>query len=377
MSKTIELAKALISCPSVTPNDVGCQELLIQKLQSLHFNIERLQYGDVTNLWARRGQERPLFVFAGHTDVVPPGPKDQWKYDPFDPQIENDYLYGRGATDMKSSIAAMVIACEQFIHHHPHHSGSIAFLITSDEEGVATHGTVKVLEHLAQQKQIIDWCLVGEATSSKIFGDTIKNGRRGSLNGKLIIHGKQGHIAYPELGNNPIHAVSSALVELTQQLWDKGDDFFPATQLQISNIHAGTGADNVIPNDLEILFNFRYSPAVTAEKLKSEVERILTDHHLRYTLTWRLSGEPFLTQPGTLVEACQKAIHQVTGNTASLSTSGGTSDGRFIAKTGCQVIEFGPCNESAHKINECIRVADLENLTHIYFELLKNVFGEK
>ena len=377
MSDTLELAKTLIACPSITPDDAGCQEILIKRLQALNFQIERLQYGAVTNLWARRGTNRPLFVFAGHTDVVPPGPLDQWQHPPFEPIVKNDFLYGRGATDMKSSIAAMLVACEQFLKQHPDHSGSIAFLITSDEEGVAQEGTVKVLEHLAKQDQIIDWCLVGESTSSKIFGDTIKNGRRGSLNGHLIIEGKQGHIAYPELANNPIHAITPALLELIQKQWDHGDDFFPATRLQVSNIHAGTGADNVIPQQLELVFNFRFSPAVTAEQLKAEVERILNAHSLQYTLHWRLSGEPFITAPGSLVNACQNAIEKVTGNTAVLSTSGGTSDGRFIAKTGCQVLEFGPCNESAHKIDECILVADLEKLTRIYFELLKNLFDSE
>ncbi len=375
MSATFDLACDLISRPSVTPDDMGCQEVMIQRLEAIGFTIERLRFDDVDNFWARRGTATPLFAFAGHTDVVPTGPKDQWHTDPFKPEVRDGMLYGRGAADMKGSLAAMVTACEQFVAEHADHKGSIAFLITSDEEGPSINGTVKVVEHLEARGEKIDWCLVGEPTSTSQVGDIIKNGRRGSLGCQLTIHGVQGHIAYPHLAQNPIHLFSPALTELAEIEWDQGNQYFPATSFQISNINGGTGATNVIPGDLNIVFNFRFSTEVTEQQLRDGVEAVLNKHQLNYTINWILSGNPFLTPPGTLVNATIAAIKDTTGIDAALSTSGGTSDGRFIAPTGSQVIELGPRNDTIHKINECVNAKDLDKLSAIYEGILKKLLG--
>ncbi len=374
-SPTLALAMELIRRRSVTPEDAGCQALLAQRLKPLGFTIDWMRFGEVENLWARRGAEGPLFVFAGHTDVVPPGPEVQWQSPPFEPTLRNGHLYGRGAADMKSSIAAMVTACERFLAAHPEPKGSIAFLITSDEEGPAVDGTVKVVERLEQRNEKIDWCLVGEPTCATRLGDTLKNGRRGSLGGRLRVLGKQGHIAYPHLANNPIHAALPALTELTAIRWDEGNAFFPPTSFQISNIHGGTGATNVIPGELEVLFNFRFSTEVTEETLRQRVESLLDSHGFDHELEWTLSGHPYLTRPGRLVEACRRAIREVTGMEAELSTSGGTSDGRFIAPTGAQVVEFGPLNATIHQIDERIGVEELEQLSGIYERILEQLLG--
>jgi succinyl-diaminopimelate desuccinylase len=373
MSATLDLSRALIERPSVTPDDHGCQQLLAERLQAIGFRIEQLRFADVDNLWARRGDATPLFVFAGHTDVVPPGPLGDWDSPPFEPVIREGLLYGRGAADMKSSIAAMVTACERFVADHPDHAGSIAFLITSDEEGPSINGTVKVIEALQARGEQIDCCLVGEPSSKTHTGDTIKNGRRGSLNGILKIRGQQGHVAYPHLADNPIHKAAPALAELSSVEWDQGNEFFPPTTLQISNIRAGSGTENVIPGVLDILFNLRFSTESTAESIKSRVEDILTRHGLDYTLTWKLSGKPFLTAAGDLVDAARTAIQAVAGIDTELSTSGGTSDGRFIAPTGAQVLELGPVNATIHQINECVNVAELDTLSAIYEEILKQL----
>jgi len=375
MSATLGLLKELIARRSLTPDDAGCQQLIAQRLTPLGFKIEHLRFGDVDNLWARRGALAPLFVFAGHTDVVPTGPLDQWKSDPFTPTLRDGYLYGRGAADMKGGIAAMVTAVERFVAQHPKHPGSIALLITSDEEGPSTHGTVKVVEHLEARKEKMDWCLIGEPTCVKTVGDTIKNGRRGSLSGKLTVHGAQGHVAYPHLALNPVHASARALVELCAEQWDQGNEFFPPTTFQISNIHAGTGADNVIPGDLEIVFNFRFSTELTPEKIKRRVLKILNGHALKYSIEWRLSGQPFLTPKGALVDAARSAIKDVIGIEADISTSGGTSDGRFIAPTGAQVLELGVVNASIHKLNECVNVNELDTLSVIYERIMQKLLS--
>ncbi|HEC18572.1 MAG TPA: succinyl-diaminopimelate desuccinylase, partial [Gammaproteobacteria bacterium] len=333
-SATVCLAKDLISRRSVTPDDAGCQEVMITRLAALGFTIERLRFGEVDNFWARRGDSGPLYAFAGHTDVVPTGPEEQWRFPPFDPSIEDGMLYGRGAADMKGSLAAMVTACERFIAKHPDHRGSIAFLITSDEEGPAVDGTVKVVAQLEARGEKMDGCLVGEPSSTKVVGDMIKNGRRGSLGGTLTVHGVQGHVAYPHLAENPIHAVAPALAELSTTEWDNGNDFFPATSFQVSNVNGGTGASNVIPGEVEVVFNFRYSTETTHEELQQRVEEILNRHNLKYTLEWNLSGYPFLTPSGALVDAACTAVKTVQGIDTELSTAGGTSDGRFIAPTG-------------------------------------------
>jgi len=375
-SPVLELTKDLISQPSVTPDDVNCQQMLITRLEACGFQVERLNFDDVTNFWAVHGESGPILAFAGHTDVVPTGPADNWTSHPFEPEIRDGYLYGRGAADMKSGIAAMTVAAERFITENPNHTGRLAFLITSDEEGPAVNGTVKVIEHLQQQGEQISWCVVGEPSSTDKLGDVIKNGRRGSLNGELRIQGKQGHIAYPHLADNPIHGGCPALADLIAEHWDEGNDFFPATSFQISNINGGTGATNVIPGVLDVVFNFRYSTEVTQEQLQQRTEAILDRHQLNYHLEWKLSGLPFLTEPGELVGAAQSALKDVMGSPATLSTSGGTSDGRFIAPTGAQVIELGPCNATIHQINECVRVEDLDLVAKIYqgimTELLTN-----
>jgi succinyl-diaminopimelate desuccinylase len=371
MSETIELAKALIERASVTPDDAGCQPLIAERLQALGFSIESLRFGEVDNLWARRGSAAPLFVFAGHTDVVPPGPLADWDSDPFTATTRDGCLYGRGAADMKSSIAAMVTACERFIARHAGHRGSIAFLLTSDEEGPSIDGTVKVIEHLKARGEQIDWCLVGEPSSRKQTGDVIKNGRRGSLNGVLRVHGQQGHVAYPQLADNPIHRAAAALAELVAVEWDAGNAHFPPTTFQISNIHAGTGAENVIPGELHILFNLRFSTESSPESIQSRVHAILDRHGLDYSIDWKISGLPFITPAGELVDAARRAIHSISGIETELSTSGGTSDGRFIAPTGAQVLELGPLNATIHKTNECVNLAELDTLSSIYERILE------
>jgi succinyl-diaminopimelate desuccinylase len=375
LSPTLKFTLDLIREPSVTPFDADCQTLMIRRLEAIGFRIERLRFGDVDNFWARRGDQAPVFCFAGHTDVVPTGPIEQWKIPPFEPRIEDGLLTGRGAADMKGSLAAMVVACERFVAEHPDHRGSIAYLITSDEEGVAVNGTVRVVETLEARQEKIDWCLVGEPSSTAQVGDVIKNGRRGSLGGILTVHGRQGHVAYPHLADNPIHRALPALAELAAETWDHGNEFFPATSFQISNINAGTGANNVIPGDLEVVFNFRFSTELTETQLRERTESVLQRHGLNYTLNWKLSGHPFLTPRGDLVDAAVTAIKQVTGRDTELSTSGGTSDGRFIAPTGAQVVELGPVNKTIHQINECVSANDLDTLTDIYEQLLKKLLA--
>lgn len=372
-SATLELAKALIARPSVTPDDTGCQALLIEHLSAIGFECETMQFGEVTNLWARRGTTSPVLAFAGHTDVVPTGPLNDWRSDPFKPEIRDGYLYGRGAADMKSSIAAMVTACERFITEHADHSGSIAFLITSDEEGPAVDGTVKVIETLEARGEKIDWALVGEPSSTSQVGDVVKNGRRGSIGGTLTINGVQGHVAYPQLADNPIHKALPALNELCQVEWDQGNEFFPATSFQISNINAGTGATNVIPGQALLLFNLRYSTELDHQNIIETTENILNKHKLDYAIEWHHSGLPFLTAKGDLLEAAQLAIKEITGIDTELSTAGGTSDGRFIAPTGAQILELGPVNSSIHQINERVLVADLDSLSNIYQGMLERL----
>jgi succinyl-diaminopimelate desuccinylase len=366
LNDTLALAQMLIARRSPTPFDNGCQEILIDRLEKIGFNIERIRCGEVDNLWARRGTGAPLICFAGHTDVVPTGPLEKWESDPFDPVTRNGRLYGRGAADMKGSIAAFVTAIEAFVAEHPDHDGSIALLITSDEEGIAVDGTVRVVEALKARNELIDYCIVGEPTSVDKLGDMIKNGRRGSLSGILTVKGIQGHIAYPHLAKNPIHLAAPAIAELANTKWDEGNEYFPPTTWQISNINGGTGAANVIPGEVTVLFNFRFSTASTVESLKSRVHGILDRHNLEYDLQWENSGKPYLTPRGGLVDAVSAAIRAVTGIEPELSTSGGTSDGRFIADICPQVVELGPRNATIHKINEYVEVADLEQLPQIY-----------
>ncbi len=370
MSATLNLAKQLIAQPSVTPEDKDCQNMMIARLEAIGFKIERLKFGEVENFWARRGTKAPLFCFAGHTDVVPTGPHSDWKTPPFEPTEKDGYLYGRGAADMKGSLACIVVACEEFVKTHPDHKGSISFLITSDEEGPAHNGTVKVIETLEARNEKIDYCLVGEPSSSNKVGDTIKNGRRGSLGCELTVKGLQGHVAYPHLAKNPVHSAAPALAELAQTEWDKGNDFFPATTFQISNINSGTGATNVIPGTCEVVFNFRFSTETTADSLRERTQAILDRHGVDYDINWKLSGQPFLTSAGALVEAAQAAVKKVTGYETELSTAGGTSDGRFIAPTGAQLVELGPTNATIHQIDECTHIAELDTLTEIYTQLM-------
>ncbi|MFN3714575.1 MAG: succinyl-diaminopimelate desuccinylase [Alcanivoracaceae bacterium] len=372
-SRTLDYTCELIRRASVTPEDAGCQQWLADKLEALGFHCEHLRFGEVDNLWARRGSEGPLLVFAGHTDVVPTGDVGKWHSDPFQPEVRDGMLYGRGAADMKSSIAAWLVAVEDFIAAHPHHRGSIGWLITADEEGPAVNGTVKVVQHLEARQEKIDYCLVGEPSSTRQMGDTIKNGRRGSLGAKLLVRGVQGHVAYPHLADNPIHRVAPALAELAGETWDHGNEFFPATSFQISNIRSGTGATNVIPGDCEVLFNFRFSTELTADDLKARTEALLNRHGLDYQLEWNLSGQPFLTARGALVDAAVSAIRQVTGIDTKLSTAGGTSDGRFIAPTGAQVVELGPINATIHKIDEHTPVAELEPLSLVYLKIMEQL----
>ncbi|KAF0804133.1 succinyl-diaminopimelate desuccinylase [Alcanivorax xiamenensis] len=373
MSKTLEYARELIRRPSVTPVDEGCQDWMIEKLEALGFQCETLWFEEVRNLWARRGDGGPLFVFAGHTDVVPTGEPTEWTHDPFTPTIDGDLLYGRGAADMKGSIAAMLVAVEEFVAAHPDHNGSIGFLITADEEGPSVNGTVKVVEYLRGRDEAIDYCLVGEPSSTDTVGDVIKNGRRGSLGAVLTVKGIQGHVAYPHLARNPVHQATPALAELAAEEWDQGNDFFPATSFQISNIQAGTGATNVIPGQCRVLFNFRFSTELTEALLRERTEAILDKHGLDYDLQWTLSGQPFLTDRGALVDATVAAIRQETGRDTELSTAGGTSDGRFIAPTGAQVVELGPVNATIHKVDEHTSVSELDTLTGIYRRVLENL----
>ncbi len=373
MSDTLELLKDLIHRPSVTPKDEGCQDVLVNRLKLLGFTEERLDFADTQNIWLRRGTAAPLFVFLGHTDVVPPGPLDAWLSPPFEPTLKDGKLYGRGAADMKGGIAAFVTAAERFITNHPDHQGSIAVMMTSDEEGIATNGVVKVVEVLEARHEKIDWCLVGEPSSDKKIGDVIRVGRRGSLCAKLTIQGIQGHVAYPELAENPIHTFAPALKELTEQVWDKGNQFFPATSLQVSNIHGGTGAENIIPGKVEVQFNLRFSTELDESIIKQRTHTILDKHNLKYDIQWRLSGNPFLTTGTELINAAHAAIKTITGYGTKDDTGGGTSDGRFIAPTGAQVIELGPLNESIHKINEHIAVNDIEVLSNIYEQILINL----
>jgi succinyl-diaminopimelate desuccinylase len=374
-STTLALAKNLIARPSVTPEDAGCLDHIMERLSAIGFTCERMDAGGVANLWARRGSESPLFCFAGHTDVVPPGPREAWSSDPFHPELRDGQLYGRGAADMKSSIAAMITACEDFVASHAEHAGSIAFLLTSDEEGPATHGTVHVIEQLEARGEKIDYCLVGEPTAENHVGDIVKNGRRGSLNGRLLVHGRQGHVAYPHKAINPIHVLAPALAELTAIEWDQGNDHFPPTTFQISNLNAGTGATNVIPGTVDVWFNFRFSTEQTAEGLRARVEEVLARHGIQDRVEWNLSGNPFLTPAGALVDAARVAIQDVTGLDTQLSTSGGTSDGRFIAPTGAQVLELGPINASIHQVNEHIDVAQLDELHAIYQAVLNELLS--
>ena len=371
MSATLELAKQLISQASVTPEDAECQSILRDYLKADGFNAEVMQFEDVTNLWLRRGTESPLVVFAGHTDVVPSGPIGEWDSPPFAPTIRDEKLYGRGAADMKSSIAAMAVACKNFIASNPKHKGSIAFLLTSDEEGPATNGTVKVIEALQARNENIDMCLIGEPSSNHTLGDTLKIGRRGSISASLNVKGVQGHVAYPHLAKNPVHEFAPALLELTTVEWDGGNEYFPATTFQISNINAGTGATNIIPGNKKVDFNLRFSTETTAGEIKTKVLNILDKHQLDYEIEWHLSGNPFYCEPGELTSACEQAIQEILNINPELSTSGGTSDGRFIAPTGAQVVELGPVNQSAHKVNEHIEVIALDELTCIYYRILE------
>ncbi|WP_193073999.1 succinyl-diaminopimelate desuccinylase [Pseudomonas sp. FME51] len=375
LSPTLALACELIARNSTTPDDAGCQQLMGERLTACGFTLESMRFGDVDNLWARRGTAQPVLCFAGHTDVVPTGPLEQWDTPPFEPIIRDGLLYGRGAADMKGSLAAMVVAVERFVAAHPNHRGSVAFLITSDEEGPATEGTVKVVETLMQRNEKVDWCIVGEPSSTEQVGDVVKNGRRGSLNARLLIKGKQGHVAYPHLARNPIHLAAPALTELTNETWDLGNAFFPPTSFQISNIHSGTGATNVVPGELEALINFRFSTESTVPGLQQRVCDILDRHGLDYELDWTISGQPFLTEPGELLDGVTAAIHEVTRHHTQPSTSGGTSDGRFIATMGTQVVELGPLNATIHQTNEHVSASDLDILTDIYYTTLKQLLA--
>lgn len=373
MSDTLKLTEELINRQSLTPEDGGCQKLIAERLEKLGFKATHLRFEDVDNLWITHGTSGPLFAFAGHTDVVPTGPLEDWNTDPFKAEIKDGYLFGRGAADMKGGIAAMLIAAERFVKEHPDHKGTIAFLITSDEEGPSINGTRKVIEYLNDNNIKIDWCVVGEPSSDKQLGDVIRIGRRGSLNAILTIKGIQGHVAFPELAENPIHRASAFLAEITSIEWDQGNDSFPATSFQISNINAGTGVENVIPGTVKLLFNFRFSTELTEDDLKTKVTVLLDKHGLNYDLQWKLSGNPFLTSTGKLVDATCEAIKSICGIETDCSTGGGTSDGRFIAPTGAEVIELGVSNDTIHKINECVKVDDLEKLSKIHENILERL----
>jgi succinyl-diaminopimelate desuccinylase len=373
MNATLSLTQELIRRDSITPRDAGCQEVMIERLEALGFKVERLRFGNVDNFWARRGDSGPLLCFAGHTDVVPTGPLESWESHPFEPTLRDGYLFGRGAADMKASLAGFITAIERFLATNPAHAGSIALLITSDEEGVATDGTVRVVDLLEQRGETIDYCIVGEPTSTDVLGDTIKNGRRGSLSGHLVVKGQQGHIAYPHLAKNPIHLLAPALNDLVAEHWDAGNAYFPPTSWQVSNFNSGTGATNVIPGTTDVKFNFRFSTEHNAESLKKRVHEILDSHQLEYDLEWSLSGNPFLTEPGRLTDAISAAIREVTGVTPELSTSGGTSDGRFIKRIARELVEFGPINATIHKLNECIKIDEVEPLSQVYEATLKHL----
>ena len=377
LSPTIALAQDLMARASVTPEDKGCQELMIARLKAIGFNVERMPFGDVDNFWARRGTDKPVFAFAGHTDVVPSGPVDQWHTPPFEPTLKDGFLYGRGAADMKGSLASWVVALEEFVALHPNHRGSLALLITSDEEGPFVDGTTRVINTLEARNEKIDWCIVGEPSSTSTLGDVIKNGRRGSLTATITAKGIQGHVAYPHLVVNPIHKVAPALAELASTKWDDGNEFFPPTSFQIANINGGTGASNVVPGHVEVMCNFRYSTELTADELTAKLETILNNHKVDYDIVWTYNGLPFLTNSGALVDACRDAIKATTGTVTQLSTAGGTSDGRFIAPTGAQVVELGPCNGTIHKLNECVKVSDLEDLTQVYLGVLTRLMGQE
>jgi len=373
---TLALTIALIARPSVTPKDSGCQQLMGERLARVGFTVENMRFGTVDNLWAMRGEQGPLLVFAGHTDVVPPGDAASWQSDPFEATVAGADLVGRGAADMKASLAAMVIACENFVSAHPNHSGRIGFLITSDEEGPAKDGTVRVMEALTARGEQIDWCVVGEPSSTEELGDMVKNGRRGSLNASLTIYGKQGHIAYPHLADNPIHRALPALDALSREGWDAGNAFFDPTSLQISTIRAGQGVTNVIPGSLEVLFNVRFSTELTASSIRERCETILHQHGLSFDIDWFLSGEPFLTTPGALLDAVKNSIAAVTGSEPDVSTGGGTSDGRFIAPSGAQVVEVGHVNETIHQCNERVKLSDIPRLTEIYQGILERLLAQ-
>jgi succinyl-diaminopimelate desuccinylase len=375
MPRTLALACDLISRPSLTPTDAGCQDAMISRLEPLGFEVERMKFGNVENFWARRGTSAPVFCFAGHTDVVPTGPLEEWESEPFAPVVRNGMLYGRGAADMKTGLAAMVTATEDFVSAHPAHRGSIAYLITSDEEGPSIDGTRRVMQELTARGERIDWCVVGEPSSETTVGDTIKIGRRGSLSGRLTVHGIQGHVAYPQLAVNPVHVFAPPLLELTTRVWDQGTEHFPPTTFQVSNFNAGTGAPNVIPGELKARFNIRYSPVQTLDGLKDTVVGILNRHGVKYTLDWFVSGEPFYTLPGVLSDAVGRAVAEVTGEMPRFLTTGGTSDGRFVAAAGAQVVELGVVNSTIHKVNESVRVEDLSALQSMYFNVLRNLLA--
>jgi succinyl-diaminopimelate desuccinylase len=377
MSPTLELTEALIRKPSVSPDDQGCLDMIAARLATAGCTVEMMPFGDVANLWAWHGSESPLLCFAGHTDIVPTGPREEWTTDPFEPVVRDGMLYGRGAADMKSSLAAMVTAAEKFLRARPKHRGTLAFLLTSDEEGPSIDGTRKVVAELERRATKIDWCVVGEPTSEHRFGDTIKVGRRGSLSGRLTVHGIQGHIAYPQLADNPLHRFAPALAELVATRWDAGNEYFQPTSFQVSNIAAGTGAPNVIPGELKVRFNLRFSTEQTVETLQRTVTAILDRHRLNYTLEWFVSGLPFLTRPAELSAGVVRAVRETTGLTPTLSTTGGTSDGRFIAPTGAQVVELGVVNATIHKVNECVAVGDLELLTRAYERVMQLMLGER
>jgi len=375
MSRTLDLTADLLARPSVSPEDHGCLDVIAARLAPLGFRNERMDFGPVGNLWARHGDATPVLCFAGHTDVVPTGPREEWKTDPFEPVVRDGILYGRGSADMKSGLAAMVTATERFLGRHPRHAGSLAFLLTSDEEGPSVDGTRRVVEVLEARGEKIDYCVVGEPTSHERLGDTIKIGRRGSLSGRLTVHGVQGHIAYPHLADNPVHGLAPALAELVARRWDEGNQFFQPTTFQVSNIAAGTGAPNVIPGELKARFNLRFSTEQTVESLQRTVLGILDRHRVNYTLEWFVSGLPFLTQPGFLTGTVSAAVRDVTGAVPAFSTTGGTSDGRFIAPTGAQVVEIGVGNATIHKVNECVRVEDVDVLSRIYERVMERVLG--
>jgi len=371
MSPTLELTRELVRRPSVSPEDHGCLDLICARLAPLGFHNERLQYGPVDNLWATHGAGRPVLCFAGHTDVVPTGPREDWRTDPFEPTVRDGILYGRGVADMKSGLAAMVTATERFVARHPDHRGTLAFLFTSDEEGPAVDGTRRVVQVLEGRGQTIDWCVVGEPTSHAALGDTIKIGRRGSLSGRLTVHGVQGHIAYPHLADNPVHAFAPALAELAARRWDEGNAYFQPTSFQVSNIAAGTGAPNVIPGELKVRFNLRFSTEQTVERLQQTVLELLDRHRVNYTLEWHVSGLPFFTRPGLLTEVVSTAVRHIAGHVPEFSTTGGTSDGRFIAPTGTEVVELGVANATIHKVNECVRIEDVDRLSLMYEQVME------